>query len=255
MIRPAAAMTRFRILPATIACLSLLMVAKLYEIYEGGNRFSEAMLGRPAFAVGGGDDAQSDADSDEQAQPDGGDAGGTSNAGDEQQLAANQATGGGGAQPEHAMPQGEREYSEFEVNILQSLAERRKALDELEEKIRMKENLLEATEQRLNKKIAQIKELESVVRELLAKYDKEENARIQSLVKIYEKMQPKKAARIFNTMDLPTLMLVVERMSERRAAPVMARMEPEKARELTQELAEDRKLRTKKENELDNLAN
>jgi flagellar motility protein MotE (MotC chaperone) len=228
---------RFRILPATIACLSLLLVAKLYDIYETGNRFSRSLLPSTALAqeeAEPAEEARKTAQAKAKPETEEEDAPKADAAGDESDILPDQP---------------ERQFSKVEVDILQSLSKRREELDELEEKIRLKGNLLEATETRLDKKIKQIKELESVVRELLAKYDNEEDKRIQSLVKIYEK-----AAEIFNQMQLETLMLVVERMSERRAAPVMAAMDPKKANELTQELAEDRKLRTEQEQELNNIA-
>ena len=65
---------------------------------------------------------------------------------------------------------------------------------------------------------------------------------MRSLVKIYENMKPKDAARIFEELEMATLLPVVERMGERRLAPVMADMNPAKARKITEELARLRQL-------------
>ena len=63
-----------------------------------------------------------------------------------------------------------------------------------------------------------------------------------SLVRIYENMKPKDAARIFEVLDLDTLLMVAERMNERKLAPVMAQMNSERTKEVTVELTRARQL-------------
>ncbi len=103
--------------------------------------------------------------------------------------------------------------------------------------------MLEATEVRLDKKIAETKKLEETVKGLLVEYNKHEDEKIKSLVKIYENMKPVDAARIFDELEMPVLVMVVDKMNERKVAPVLAKMSPVRAKQLTMELAEDRKLR------------
>ena len=55
------------------------------------------------------------------------------------------------------------------------------------------------------------------IQDLLKQQSEEEKARIASLVKIYEGMKPKDAARIFNTLDTDILLDVVGKMSERKS--------------------------------------
>ena len=61
-----------------------------------------------------------------------------------------------------------------------------------------------------------------------------------ALVKVYESMKPRDAAAIFNEMDLPVLLQVVDRMKDTKAAPVLAAMQPDRARLLTSQLAAQR---------------
>jgi flagellar motility protein MotE (MotC chaperone) len=68
------------------------------------------------------------------------------------------------------------------------------------------------------------------------------SARLQSLVKIYENMKPKDAARIFDQLDMDVLLDVVERMKEARVAPILALVNPQRAQDITIQLAERRKL-------------
>jgi flagellar motility protein MotE (MotC chaperone) len=56
-------------------------------------------------------------------------------------------------------------------------------------------------------------------------------------------MKPKDAAIIFNDLQMPVLLQVMNRMKEAKAALVLAAMTPDRAREVTGELA---KLRTGK---------
>ena len=60
------------------------------------------------------------------------------------------------------------------------------------------------------------------------------------LVKIYESMKPKEAARIFEQLDDAVLIEVAERMKEAKLAPVLASMEPKRAIIVTVELAKRR---------------
>ena len=75
---------------------------------------------------------------------------------------------------------------------------------------------------------------------LIRRYDDEEEARKKSLVKIFETMKPVEAARIFEQMDMPVLLGILERMKERNAAPVLAQMHPARAKQVTGELAKRR---------------
>ena len=65
-----------------------------------------------------------------------------------------------------------------------------------------------------------------------------EEANWRGLVKLYESMKPREAAAIFNDLAMPVLLEVLDRMKEAKAAPVLAAMQPDKARQVTAELAQ-----------------
>ena len=65
-----------------------------------------------------------------------------------------------------------------------------------------------------------------------------EDAGWQGLVKLYEAMKPKDAATIFNDLSMPVLLQVLDRMKDSKAAAVMAAMNPDKARDVTADLAQ-----------------
>lgn len=135
-----------------------------------------------------------------------------------------------------------REYSESELDILQSLSKRREDLDQRERNLNESAAMLKAAEKEVDRKLAELNTLKAEIEKLLGQQSQMEDARIVSLVKIYEAMKPKEAATIFNTLDPDVLLSVVSRMNERRLSPILASMEPEKARMVTIRLAEMRQL-------------
>ncbi len=128
--------------------------------------------------------------------------------------------------------------------VMDDIAERRKALDEKQRMIVMREALIRASKQELDQKYKELLHLRAQIEGLLDKQSEEEQKRILSLVKIYEGMKPKAAARIFNTLDLDVLVSVLSRMSERKLSPILAAMNEERARTVTIMLAEEKQLPT-----------
>ncbi len=134
------------------------------------------------------------------------------------------------------------EYTDEEVDVLQQLAKRREELDLRARQLDEREALIAAAEQRMEQKMAELKALQAMVEDLLKARSEQEEAELASLVKMYENMKPKAAARVFEEMDMDVLLDVVERMNERKAAPILALVTPTKAKEITFELAQRRQL-------------
>jgi flagellar motility protein MotE (MotC chaperone) len=147
--------------------------------------------------------------------------------------------------PDEGMLSEKCKFNQIEVDILQNLSGRRQEIEKWADDVKMQETVLKATEVQLGQKMTDLQSLKNEVQEMLKKYEGKEAAELKSLVKIYENMKPVDAARIFNEMDMEILLEVVDMMSERKAAPVLANMIPVKAKDLTVELAEKRKLRNK----------
>lgn len=134
------------------------------------------------------------------------------------------------------------EFSEVRMELFEDLSKRRKNLEERERELAVREALLKAAEQEIDQKYKELVSLRSEIQDLLVEQTEEEKQRIASLVKIYEGMKPKDAARIFNTLDLDVLLSVVAQMSERKSAPILASMNAERARTLTIMLMEQKAL-------------
>lgn len=134
------------------------------------------------------------------------------------------------------------DYTDEEVDVLQQLAKRREELDLRARQLDEREALVQAAEQRMEQKMAELKALQAIVEDLLKARSEQEEAELKSLVKMYENMKPKAAARVFEEMDMDVLLDVVERMNERKVAPILALVTPTRAKEITFELAQRRQL-------------
>ncbi len=132
--------------------------------------------------------------------------------------------------------------TQTEIDLLQKLAERREVIDLRAKELETREAMLQAAEGRIDKKIDDFKALKATLDGLIKQYDGQQDSQLASLVKIYENMKPKDAARIFEELEMGVLLMVTERMKERSLAPVMAKMDPVKAMEMTVELAKMRKI-------------
>jgi len=129
-------------------------------------------------------------------------------------------------------------FTSSELGVLQKLAARREELASRAESIERRESLLKAAELRIDQKLKTMKSLQAKLEELITAREQQDETQIQSLVKIYENMKPKDAARIFEELDMNTLIEVARRMKERKLAPVLAKVEPTRAKQITETLAQ-----------------
>ncbi len=133
-------------------------------------------------------------------------------------------------------------YTGEEIQLLQRLAERREELDQRERDMDVREKLLNATENDIDAKIETLKNIETQIRELVEAHDEQERLQIESLVQTYSAMKPKDAAGIFNSLDMDILISIIEKMTPRKAAEILANMNTSSANQITVELATRKKL-------------
>jgi flagellar motility protein MotE (MotC chaperone) len=134
----------------------------------------------------------------------------------------------------------DKPISDGERSVLLELRKRRQELDAREATVADRESMLAAAEQKITARVGELQALQHRLEALEATRKEREDASWQGLVKLYESMKPRDAATIFNDLDMPVLLQVVDRMKEAKAAPVLAAMQPDKARELTTKLADMR---------------
>lgn len=125
-----------------------------------------------------------------------------------------------------------------EIIVLRSLQARREALDERETGVETREAAAVAAETRLQEQISELKAVETQIQGLLAQMDTKRDERMASLVKSYESMKPKDAARIFDSMEDAVLLDLAKSMKPATLAAVMSSMQTKRAEALTRMLAD-----------------
>lgn len=223
--------SRFRLMPITMTMLSLLLVLRVNDIYFDSMSLKKAFVANAQAAeeakpekAGDAKAEKKDSGADKKAEP----------AGSEMRPSEVRALKKLGEQTK---------YNQIELDLLQSLSKRRDELDVREKELGLKEKTLEATEKRITSRIDEMKKLQVEVQQLIEAYKEHQTADVKSLVKIYENMKPIDAATIFNELEMPILLSVIDAMSERKVAPILAAMVPKRAKEVTEELAELRKVK------------
>lgn len=135
------------------------------------------------------------------------------------------------------------EFSDIEIDILQSLAQRRGELEQRDKDISLKEASLTVIEKNIDMKIEELKSLQNELKGIMAEYQAKEEEKLKSLVKIYESMKPQDAAKIFEQLQMSILVEVAQQMKEAKLAQILAKMDAYKAKELTVELANRRRVK------------
>jgi flagellar motility protein MotE (MotC chaperone) len=128
--------------------------------------------------------------------------------------------------------------SQAEVQVLQALGERREALDLRGTQLETQDVLMLVAEQRLSERLAELRTLETHVNDLLGQLDEAQETRLAALVDVYQRMRAKDAATVFDGLDDGVLVQVASRMRQANLAEVLGRMEPARARALTEMLAD-----------------
>lgn len=96
----------------------------------------------------------------------------------------------------------------------------------------------EAVRQETERLSALRDEVSAILDQLVAS----EEAEVGRLITVYEGMKPEEAARLLDGLDMSITMVIFSGMSERKAAPILARMNPVRAQAISRILVEMAKL-------------
>jgi flagellar motility protein MotE (MotC chaperone) len=212
---------RPRLLPAVIIAASALLGVKLADVWlDGGASVAAAWAQTPA--------AQKPAPAADKSAP-----------------AADKPAAPGKAQVADKSDKADKsgapdplQMSQEEITLLQQLSDRRTELDKREAGLNDREVLLQAAEKRIDEKIAKLQQLAGTIDGAVKARDDKEEARVQSLAHMYEQMKPAEAARILDQLDIPVILTMLDKMREQKAAPILAGMDPAKAKAVTLALTE-----------------
>jgi len=134
--------------------------------------------------------------------------------------------------------------AQAERALLEQLRARRAEIEAREQAAAAQEVMLQAAERRLARRVEELAALQQRLEAMESARGDREEAGWRGLVRTYEAMRPRDAAAIFNDLEMPVLVEILDRMGERKAAPVIGAMRPDRARLVTAELARHRARRT-----------
>jgi flagellar motility protein MotE (MotC chaperone) len=127
--------------------------------------------------------------------------------------------------------------------VAAALRSRREALEQREAALATREVVLAAAERRLAARIEELSGLQTRLERAQGEAREREDAHWRGLARFYELMRPREAAAVLNELELPVLAQLVDRMGERKAAPILGAMAPDRVRQVTLELTRVRAAR------------
>ena len=126
--------------------------------------------------------------------------------------------------------------------MLQIISTERKLLEEQKATLARREAEIALASEKLQLEQARLDELKSALDGLFAKIEASKTDDVRRLVALYSNMKPKDAAAIMNDLDIEVSVMVLGTMSERTAAPILAGLNPVRARAISKIILERSKL-------------
>jgi flagellar motility protein MotE (MotC chaperone) len=124
-----------------------------------------------------------------------------------------------------------------ELQTLQNLGARRGQIDDRERLLDTQLQLLAAAEAKVDSKMKALNGVKAQIQALLGQADQQEQAEIDRLVTVYEKMKPANAAAVFATLDDKVRLPVAAKMKVSALSQILSQMSPADAKKLTESLA------------------
>ncbi len=145
---------------------------------------------------------------------------------------------GGAVSAADTMGDGGAISSVEERRILVSIEDEYAKLDEREAKIDAREIQLKTLEAEVDKKLAAMQKLRDELVKLLDRKADEENERIGELSRIYEKMNPQKAAVLIKQLDYQTAVELLLGIKKKTAGKILDNLDTETATALSKAFTE-----------------
>ncbi|MEI4485508.1 hypothetical protein V8J36_04845 [Frigidibacter sp. MR17.14] len=128
------------------------------------------------------------------------------------------------------------------AELLAAIDRERKLLDQQKADLDKRAAEAELTRETIRTETAQLEELRTTVQSLIDRTEKQHVEDLDKLVSLYKGMKPQDAATIMNEMDLETSVMTLATMPERNAAPILAKMKPERVRAISKIIMERSKM-------------
>lgn len=131
---------------------------------------------------------------------------------------------------------------ELPEEMLQAIRRERELLTEQKAALSLREAEVALASEKMQIERARLDEVKGALEALLARVQAAQTDDVSRLVALYSNMKPKEAATIMNDLDIEVSVMVLGTMPERDAAPILANLNPVRARAISRIILERSKL-------------
>lgn len=124
--------------------------------------------------------------------------------------------------------------NDHEKGLLADIARRQRELDLREDEIKAREARLVSIKTDLDAKALELKKTHADIEATLKKLDEAGTERAKRIVKIFESMGPEDAAPRLEKLDYDLAVMILATISEKKAAKILAFIDPARAAKLSQ---------------------
>jgi len=142
------------------------------------------------------------------------------------------------AEAAKAIPLAEEKESLSHQASSQKMKEKLAALEQQEQALSEREQLVETAEKRAQDKIVALEALETRIQGLLQQEESIKNKKIKRLTSVYEGMKADKAAPVIAQMDLSIVVKMFLRMNEKQVGKILSFLPPQQAVVISQALTQ-----------------
>ncbi len=125
-----------------------------------------------------------------------------------------------------------------ELQVLQNLGARRGQLDDREKALDTQLQLLAAAEAKVDAKLKAVTAVKAQIQGLIGQADQQQQADVDRLTLVYQKMKPRDAAAVMATLDDKVRIPVAAKMKDSALAAILSQMPTAEAKKLTESLAQ-----------------
>jgi flagellar motility protein MotE (MotC chaperone) len=141
-------------------------------------------------------------------------------------------------QPSSTLPQPERQeaLTDTERQILLSLMERKRQLDERDVLLNQREEQLRALRDNIQRQVAELKQLQEQIEASMDAKRAQDAENLNKVVNLFNGMDPKVSAIKLQTLDTRTAAQILLAMNQRKASQLLEAMDPQQAKRITEEI-------------------
>ena len=135
-----------------------------------------------------------------------------------------------------AKPPAQTALTQTEQDILLSLMERKRQLDERDSLLNQREEQLRALRDNIQRQVAELKRLQGEIEASMEAKRAQDAENLNKVVSLYNGMDAKRSAEKLQTLETRTAAQILLAMNQRKAAALLEQMAPDQAKRITEEI-------------------